>query len=74
VGLNRPCVAALLAALSWAAAGSAHAQTGAPAEKKAEQLEQIDVTAPRRKPPVRRAAPGAQPAPVPTPAEVPAVG
>jgi len=58
----------VLAVLSWAAAGSAAAQTTTPAEKKAEQLEQIDVTAPRRKPPVRRAAPGTQPASVPTPA------
>src|SRR3954451_3620155 len=57
-----------LAVLSWAAAGSAQAQTAAPAEKKPEQLEQIDVTAPRRRPPARRAAPGTQPAPVPTPA------
>ena len=58
----------VLAVLSWAATGSAHAQTTAPAEKKAEQLEQIDVTAPRRKPPARRATPGVQPAPAPTPA------
>ena len=36
--------------------------------RSAEQLEQIDVTAPRRKPPARRAAPGTQPAPVPAPA------
>src|SRR5258707_4468538 len=58
----------LLAVLSWAVVGPTHAQTAAPAEKKAEQLEQIDVTAPRRKPPARRAAPGTQPAPVPAPA------
>src|SRR5215213_4435024 len=58
----------VLAVLSWAATGSAHAQTTAPAEKKAEQLEKIDVTAPRPKPPARRATPGVQPAPAPTPA------
>src|SRR3954471_76192 len=58
----------VLAVLSWAAAGAAVARKTAPAEKKAEQLEQIDVTAPRRKPPARRAAPGSQPAPVPAPA------
>ena len=59
---------AVLSCLSWATAGSAQAQTTAPAEKKPEQLEKIDVTAPRRKPPVRRATTGAQPAPVPAPA------
>ena len=58
----------VLAVLSWAAAGSAQAQTTAPVEKKPEQLERIDVTAPRRKPPARRATSGAQPAPAPTPA------
>ena len=64
----------LLAVLSWVVVGPTHAQTATPAEKKPEQLEQIDVTAPRRKPPARRAAPGTQPAPVPAPAEAPAVG
>jgi iron complex outermembrane receptor protein len=68
VSLNRQCVAALLAVLSGTVVSPTHAQTAAPAEKKAEQLEQIDVTAPRRKPPVRRAVPGTQPAPVPAPA------
>jgi iron complex outermembrane receptor protein len=64
----------MLAVLSWAAAGFAQAQTIAPVEKKPEQLEQIDVTAPRRKPPARRAAPGTQPAPMPAPADAPSVG
>ena len=58
----------VLAVLSWAAAGSAQAQTTAPVEKKPEQLEQIDVMAPRPKPRARRATSGAQPAPAPTPA------
>src|SRR5690242_9969398 len=64
----RASAAPLLVVLSWAAASPAHAQPATPAEKKTEQLEQIDVTAPRRKPPVRRAAPGTQLAPVPAPA------
>ena len=64
----------VFAVLSWFAAGSAHAQTAAPTERKAEQLEQIDVTAPRRKPPARRSAPGTQSAPVAAPTEAPVVG
>jgi iron complex outermembrane receptor protein len=51
----------LIAGLSLLA-NPAAAQTAAP-ERTAEQLRQIEVTAPRRKPPRRRAAPGAQPAP-----------
>jgi iron complex outermembrane receptor protein len=46
----------LIALLSWAGAGSAHAQAVAQAGGKTQQqLDQINVTEPRRKPPARRA-------------------
>jgi iron complex outermembrane receptor protein len=59
---------ALLVALSLAVPDSAAGQSAPPTDRAPERLRQIDVTAQRRKPPVRRAAPGVQPAPVPTPA------
>jgi iron complex outermembrane receptor protein len=57
----------LLPVLSLAVPDSAAGQSATQTEKNAEQLRQIEVTAPRRKPRPRRAAPGAQPAPAPVP-------
>ena len=57
----------LIAIFSLAAARPAAAQTAAPTATPPDQLKQIDVTAPKRKP-ARRAAPGTQPAPLPAPA------
>lgn len=56
----------LIAGLSLIAL-PALAQTSSPTDRSSESLKQIDVTAPKRKPPKRRAASGAQPAPVPAP-------
>ena len=57
----------LIAIFSLAAARPAAAQTAAPTATPPNQLKQIDVTAPKRKP-ARRAARGTQPAPLPAPA------
>ncbi len=61
----------IAAALSLAMASPAAAQS-APADQSSEKLEQIDVTAPKRKPPRSRATPGVQPTPVAAPAVEPA--
>src|SRR6185503_7217948 len=60
----------IAAALSLALASPAAAQS-APTDRSSEKLQQIDVTAPKRKPPKRRASPGAQPLPVAAPAAEP---
>ena len=61
----------LIAGLSLIAC-PASAQTSSPPDRSGETLEQIDVTAPKRKPPKRRAVSGAQPTPVAAPAVEPA--
>jgi iron complex outermembrane receptor protein len=63
----------LVVALSLTLTGSAKSQTAAPAQRNAEPLKQIDVTAPRRKPRARPAPRGRRPAvaPAPTPASAP---
>jgi iron complex outermembrane receptor protein len=59
------------AVLACDAVNPAASQTAAPADRKPEQLEQINVVVPRRRPPPRRAAPGRRVAPVATPALTP---
>jgi len=54
-----------LALLSLVAPSAGTAQTVAQAKQNTEQLKQIDVTAPRRKPRARRSSPGIQPTPGP---------
>jgi len=61
----------LVAALSLSLVQPAKAQTAAPAQRNAETLKQIDVTAPRRKPRARPAPRGRRPAVAPLPPPAP---